>query len=325
MRISHIIGSIRDGSMRGWRWLREDSLDHAKKIWREFNKDNGFLLAAAMSFYTFLSVFPLVLVGIAIFGYILGSPENARQLVLGTASHYAVGSSAIAILESIAGGSGTGLGLGTLLLLWSGSTLMVMVQQAMNVVWDLEQPRGMVKQRLVGLLFLALLGTLLLLSLGATTAINAISSSNILLIPGWSWVASLFSYFIPLVMSIAAFTLLYKLMPNTSVRWKVALIGGVFAGVFWEIAKVAFTFYVVNFGSYRDLYGSLGGVILFLIWVDYSAIILILGGELAAVWARDHRQPGYADAKRENGEQEFREQDEEPDNDDNQDDHSKSD
>lgn len=288
------MNSVRGTGKNTWNWIRNGAIPWVRELAKEFNSDNGTLVAAALSFYTFLAVFPLLLVAIAVSSYFLGSADEASQLILDTTKRYAVGGEARSMLESavqgVIAGRGTATGIGLILLLWSGSTIIVVLQKAMNVIWDVEEERGFVKQRLLALGFLLLLGTVIILSFAATTFANYLASADAPILPDMSWIAKAASYVVPLLISVLAFSLIYKLLPNTKVRWKVALVGGVVAGVLWEIAKIGFTYYVVNFANYNAVYGSLGGIILFLIWVNYSAIIVILGGEVSSMWSRKHRE-----------------------------------
>jgi membrane protein len=90
---------------------------------------------------------------------------------------------------------------------------------------------------------------------------------------------------VPLLVSILTFTIFYWIVPNTHVPVIVALAGGSFAGALWEIAKYGFSYYATHFANYSAVYGSLAGVILLLVWIYYSAIVVIMGAEVASVYA----------------------------------------
>ncbi len=257
-------------------------LELAKQTWTGFSADNGFLVAGALSFFAFLSIFPAMLAGVGILGLVLGSPKEAEQVILSATSQYAVGSQAKQLVADVVNGGSTATWIGILVSLWSGSTAMVMLEQAINVAWDVQQRQGVVQQRARALLMFVLVGILLLLSVGLTALVGYVQTTPLNILPAWSWFYTLLSYLIPLFVIVAAFTLVYRILPNADVRWKTALIAGVTAGILWEIALQAFTFYVVQFASYNRVYGSLGAVILLLVWVDYSSIILLLGAELGA-------------------------------------------
>jgi len=81
------------------------------------------------------------------------------------------------------------------------------------------------------------------------------------------------------------FVLCYLILPDRRIGWRPALIGGVAAGMLWELAKQGFAFYVANFVDYNSIYGSLGGLVILVMWVYLSAVMLLLGAEVASVSA----------------------------------------
>jgi len=277
------------GSAGAWQWVRQRALPYAEAVWKEFQDDNGMVLAAALSFYVFLSIFPLILAAIGIVGLVLGSPQNAERLIVGTAAPYAASPEARSLLTQVVHGSRAATGIGLLLLLWSGTSVVTALEDALNTAWDVRRQPGFVRRRAWALLFLLVLGGLLVVSIAVTSLVSWVVSGASTILPHWSWVSTLFSYLVPVLISVAAFTLAYKLLPGTQVAWRQALVGGVFSGILWEIAKQAFTFYAAHFADYNKVYGSIGSVILFLVWIYYSAIITILGAELASYSARQQQ------------------------------------
>lgn len=263
----------------------QDRLALPKQVWREFGKDNGSLLAAAVSFYGFLALFPLLLVAMGVLGFVLRSPEHAAAVLTPTISHYIVGPHVAAMMAEIIHGRSAATGMGFLLLVWSGMSAIVVLEKAVNVAWEVPEQRGFIRRRLVALAMLATVGVLLFVSFTATTALHAARTSSPQVLANLSIAWKVLGYCIPAFLSIAPFVLLYKLLPNARVSWGTALLAGTLAGVLWEIAKQVFTYYVLNWASYNKVYGSLASVILLMIWIYYSSIITILGAEFGAVWA----------------------------------------
>jgi len=257
-----------------------------KETWQEFTRDNGTLVAGAISFFAFLSIFPLLLAGIGILGILVGSPERAERIILSATRNYAVGSQALDLISQVVRGGNAATGVGLFLLLWSGTTVMAMLEQAVNVAWDVREKRGFIRQRAIGLLLALIAGALILASVAATAAIRYVTSGHIRGLPEMSLLATVLSYLVPFVVIAAMFTMVYKILPNTNVHWRSAVTGGLFAGVLWQIALHAFAFYVVHFARYNQIYGSLGAAILLLVWINYSAVIGILGAELASIVQR---------------------------------------
>ena len=88
---------------------------------------------------------------------------------------------------------------------------------------------------------------------------------------------------IPLSLTVLTFFFVYWLMPAKSIPWRVALVGGVVAGTMWNFLKVGFAYYISHLASYTRTYGALATLIVFLLWINLSASLLLWGGELAAV------------------------------------------
>ncbi|MGB9620695.1 MAG: YihY/virulence factor BrkB family protein, partial [Armatimonadota bacterium] len=125
-----------------------------------------------------------------------------------------------------------------------------------------------------------------------TAGLEALRSANLSLLgiapAKWPWIWSLSGYLVPLAGTVLAFTLMYKFLPYTRVPLRSAFFGGLFAGLLWEAAKIAFSFYLSGYASYGKIYGSLTGVVVLMIWINFSAVVAILGAEAGSIWARKH-------------------------------------
>lgn len=265
-------------------WRRR--LELPREVWQEFGSDNGTMVAAAVSFYEFLALFPLLLAAVGVLGMVLGSPEHAADILKGSIGQFLAGPQTKGIIEGVIRGSRAATGVGIILLLWSGISAMSVLEQAMNTAWNVQQKRGIVRSKIAALISLVGAAVLVLLSLGLTAGVRAIRQAGPEAVAriGILWTTA--GYVVGTLLSIALFVWLYKLLPNTRVNWRAAVIAGTFAGVLWEIAKQAFTYYVVHFAGYNKVYGPLSSVIILMIWINYSAVITVLGAELGAVWQR---------------------------------------
>ncbi len=272
---------------RAYQFVKEVALD--------YSEDNGSLVAAAVSFYVFISLIPMLLLAVAVLGYFL-SPQDAQSVVLNHLSKYAPSAvePAKEIVREVVGGAETATGLGILALLWTGTTALAMLEKAINVAWGIERKRNYLVKRALGVMMFVVVGALLGVSTAISAGVYAIRDLDVGVFgvrpADWPWVWSFFGYSLPLLVTVSTFTLIYKILPNTYVRLKVALIGGVFAGILWEAAKVGFSYYAANFANYSKVYGSLGGVILLVVWINYSAVVTILGAEVASVVAKGYRR-----------------------------------
>lgn len=270
--------------MRVPRILRSP-FEFMKELAKEFALDRSSLVAAAVSYYVFLSLIPLLLLAVAAFGFILRGEEDAYSTVINFLSTYSPeGAGGVApLIQEIIQGSSAATGFGLIALLWAGSQAFVNLEIAVNIAWDVE-PRSFIKQRLIAIVLLFAVGLLLLLSFGITTAISAARGYDFfgLDIPGWIW--TLLAYPLPLLISIAMFTIVFKLLPNTQVPFAAAFVGGMITGVLWELAKIGFSWYVTNFANFSAVYGSLASVILLLVWIYYSSVVTILGAQISALY-----------------------------------------
>ena len=262
---------------------------------REFLHDNGPIMAAAMSFFATLSLFPLLLFGVSAMGYVVGSQKAFHQ-VMDFFQSYAPGPVADIVrttLGNIVATRGKVLAVGVFALLWTASSVFVNMEIALCITWNVKK-RSFFKSRMVATGMLLLVGAALLVSL-AFTALT-------LRIEGLHWRVfghqtpdlpvfwHLMGYLVPVLLGVAMFTALYYNLPNTRVHFRAALLGGVVGGLLWQVALLGFRWYLKHFAHYDVVYGSLGGVIILVLWIYYSMIVLLLGAELA--WQIDQRMHG---------------------------------
>ncbi|MHB0997919.1 MAG: YihY/virulence factor BrkB family protein [Armatimonadota bacterium] len=256
----------------------------------EFNQDHATLFAAAISFFEMLSIIPLILLAVGVFGYIIGSYETALESIMSFIRNYVPVSTdeLDTYLQNLSRQSGLLSGLGLLGLLWAGTQVFVILQQVMNVALGERREVGFIRSRGIALIIVAVTGILFLLSIALTSLLTAarhyelwgIQSDG--LKPLWDFIGIL----LPIVISILAFTLIYKYLSTRDVGIKAALAGGITAGLLFELAKYLFRLYVMNIANFHAVYGSLGSVIVLVIWIYYVSIIAVLGAEVASVYFR---------------------------------------
>jgi YihY family inner membrane protein len=173
---------------------------------------------------------------------------------------------------------------------WSASAMFGAVRRALNAVWHVDYQRPYAQQKLLDLLMVFGFGGLMMASVIATGALRTLRAvSDEALGPlsngtGLFWGA--LPYVLPGLVSFVVFGLLYRYVASVKVRFRDVWFGALVAALFFEVLKNAFAFYVANFNAYDLLYGSLGGILLFLSGVYFASAILLMGGELAAA------QPG---------------------------------
>jgi membrane protein len=260
-----------------------------KRTVSEFRADNLTDWAAALTYYAVLSIFPALIVLVSILGLAGHSATNAvldniNQLGPGPAQDIISG--AIKQIAASQGAAGIAFVLGLVAALWSASGYVGAFSRASNVVYEMEEGRPFWKLRPLQLAM-----TLLLLLLVAVSAIAVVVSGPLADQVGKLFglegtVVTVFDVVKWPVIVLVVMTMLgilYYGAPNVrhpGFRWITP--GSVLAVGLWIVASIAFAFYVSNFGSYNKTYGSLAGVIAFLVWLWISNVAVLLGVELNA-------------------------------------------
>lgn len=231
---------------------------------------------------------PLLLAAIAGLGFLLGSSDSAFRSVLEATARLAPGSVdtiADIIRKVIEQKAGVGL-IALASLVWTGSAVFGVLEYAMDAAWRVEMRRGFVHSKLRGAVLVIVSGLALLLSLLLTSLarlhgsqLQTLSLGGLAQTPGfWRYVTVVIQF----TLSVCAFTVLLRLVPNRTVPLACALQGGILTGVLWETSKHLFTLYVTRIAPYSGMYGPIGGLIAFVVWTYYSASVLLLGAEFAA-------------------------------------------
>jgi membrane protein len=260
---------------------------------REFQEDNLTDWAAALTYYGILSIFPALLALVSILGLI---GHSATQPLINNADSIAPGpakeifTSAVHNLQRSQGAAGVLFVVGLAGAIWSASGYVAAFMRASNVIYDVGEGRPLWKVLPVRLG--VTIATVLLLAITAVgvvvTGPLARQVGNVIGLGGTAVTAWDIAKWPVLILIVSLmFSLLYWASPNVrhpKFHWVTP--GGVLAVLLWLVASAAFALYVANFGSYNKTYGSLGGVIVFLMWLWLSNVVILLGAEFNAELAR---------------------------------------
>lgn len=272
----------------------------AREFAERFQQDECPMRAAALAFTGVFSLIPLLLLGLAILGFLLPEPGQATEYLAKFLSQMMPGQSAqralreilqqINLEEAVQGllkGSVWALLFGLISQVWVGTSLFVTAATPMNAAWDVTETRSFLRLRLVGLSVFAGAAALFLLSLLPSAGPDFVRRLHIpwLGLPEHVpfWVEALFML-LALAIDVGMFVLIYRFLPNTKVPWRVALIGGAIAGLLWELFKKGFAVYLSHFGNFNKLYGAFGGIALLVTWIWYSCIVLLAGAILCKMF-----------------------------------------
>jgi membrane protein len=255
----------------------------------EFRDDNLTDWAGALTYYAVLSIFPALIVLVSILGLAGESATNAildNIKALGPGPAQDIISGAIKEIAASSSTAGVAFVLGLLGSLWSASGYVGAFSRASNQMYEIEEGRPFWKLRPLQIAM-----TLILLLLVAISAIAVVVSgplaSEVGKVFGLEGTAvtifNIVKWPVIVVVLMTMLAILYYGAPNVrhpGFRWITP--GGVFAVVLWILASLGFAFYVSNFSSYNATYGSLAGIIVFLIWLWISNIAVLLGAEMNA-------------------------------------------
>jgi membrane protein len=273
---------------RGW-W---DVLMRTKA---EVRRDNVALLAAGIAFYALLALVPALVAVVSIYGLAANPADIARHVgdVLGAAPEE-VRDLVVQQLRSITEGdsskAGWGVLIGIAIALWSASSGTKHAIEAVNAAYDEEETRGFIKLRFLslvltlGAVLFFLVAMALVAFLPAALDRTSLPSALQLLINIARW---------PLLALgvLVALAIFYRYAPDRDEpRWRWVSAGAVVASLLWLAGSVGFAFYAANFGRYNETYGSLGAIVVVMLWLFLSAFAMLLGAELNAELERQTRK-----------------------------------
>ncbi|MDR5857794.1 YihY/virulence factor BrkB family protein [Caballeronia sp. LZ062] len=266
---------------------------------KQFSENRCAAMAASIAFYSAFSLAPTLVMVIAVAGWVFG-PEAARGQLFHQVNGL-IGDQAAAGVQSIvenahrSGGTGLAAIISFVLLAVGASATFSSLNTALNIVWPLTGEQrssvlAMVRVRLVSFGLVLGVAFLLIVSLVLDTAIQAVGL--------WLWGDSPFVIIgdvVQLVVGLAilsvAFGALLKFLPDAPVQWRDALVGGVVAAIFFSAGKKLFAFYLTHAGT-ASAFGAAGSLAVLLMWLYFSAAVLLLGAEFSAARARMHDPRG---------------------------------
>jgi membrane protein len=259
-----------------------------KRTIREFQDDNLSDRAAALTYYSVLSIFPALLVLISLID--LAGPstiqkllDNLGQVAPGSVNQILEG--AINNLRQTRGSAGLLALAGLAVALWSASNYIAAFMRASNAIYDVPEGRPVWKTLPIRIAVTVVVMVLLAASAVAVVATGGLADRIGRLLGLGSAVVTvwdLVKWPVLLLVVSFLFALLYWASPNAKQGFRWVTPGGILAVVVWVVASVAFAIYVANFGSYNKTYGSLASVIIFLVWLWLSNTAILLGAELNA-------------------------------------------
>ncbi|HSI65795.1 MAG TPA: YihY/virulence factor BrkB family protein [Planococcus sp. (in: firmicutes)] len=259
---------------------------YAKELGAEFKKDNATTLAAAQAYYYLLAIVPLLILLLSILPYLQLDPDRAIEFI-GTILPGEVASifedTIVSVVTTPQGGLLTFGIIGTL---WSASNAMMAFIGATNQAYNVEETRSFFKTRgmaiLLTLFMLVAVIIALVLPIFGGTIIDMIG--NFLNLPQqMEIIFQVARWAISIAVMSVVLACLYKFAPNKDFPFKEVWIGALIATVLWQLVSFGFSIYISNFGNFNATYGSLGGLIILMLWFFLTGLILVIGAEINAM------------------------------------------
>ncbi|MFZ2289095.1 MAG: YihY family inner membrane protein [Halopseudomonas yangmingensis] len=267
-------------------------LHFLRYLLQRFIEDNCAKNAAALTYTTLFAVVPVMTVTYAMLAAIPAFSQVGEQVEYFIFNNFvpSTGETLQQYLGEFSQQARQLTGIGVALLMVTAFLMLVNIEKAFNAIWRIRVPRRGVSSFLLYWAVLSLGPLLLGAGFVVSTYVTSLSflRGDDALATAWGWLLG----WLPILLSMAAFTLIFAAVPNTRVPLRHALVGGVLVALLFEGAKASFALYVAMFPGYQLIYGAFAAFPLFLLWIYLSWLIILLGAELvsnlgnSAAWQR---------------------------------------
>ena len=278
----------------GWTQIGKGVIPVSKHAFENFQRHNAQWLAAAIAYFTTFAIAPLIIILVEIAGVFLGRHRDVLDQVYAYLAHTA-GPSAAGMIRAIVGATfgqkRAGLIaqiVGWVVITFAAIGLFGALQQALNTVWDVQPKRNgfvqAIRSRVLSFAVVLAIAFLLLVSLTVNTTLAAGTEALVRVFPWFAAVLKVVDFLLSFGVITLLFALLFKCLPECSVRWRDVWLGAAVTALLFVIGQSLLSWYLGRAGI-SSTYGAFGGLVVFLIWVNYSAQIMLFGAELTHVLA----------------------------------------
>ncbi len=289
------VSTLREQPAR-WRAALAVAFDFLRRVYEKAGADDIFFLAGAIAFNVLVAFVPLVLAALGMAGFIVRQQQadptgTLLRLVLKALPPLnAVQERSLeTMLKGLLEQSTSFLSIGTLFLVWFATRLIGTLRTALKSVFDLAMDRGIIAGKIFDIEMVFATGALFTLNVGITVALEIVAGLGMnvlglqLAYPGSF--QRLYVEAVAFVSIWVMFLLIYRFLPARRTGWAVSIVAASFTSILFEVLKQAFSFYVIHWANYSSTYGNLATLVVLGLWIYYSAVVFILGGEVAQVWA----------------------------------------
>lgn len=252
-------------------------------ILKKFDSDHGFFLSSGITFSLLICLIPLLLLLLAFLGTYLYSDRE----ILNHIRHYlerVVPSLDPRIMENllkiVRDRKIVGI-LGMAGLIWTSTWTFSSIRISFDLIFQARKGRGPFHGKAIDLFMVLLAGVFLLASMILTSGMTFLQGYPFSLYVNMKPLVRLvLKYVLPYFLTFWMFVSIYKIVPPAKIRFKTAFQSAFFASLLWEVAKQLFGWYILHVGRFSMIYGSLSTLVVFFLWVYYSSVIVLLGGEM---------------------------------------------
>jgi len=278
-------------------WHGRDVLTICVKSVSAWFDHNASSLGAALAYYTLFSVAPILIIAVAIAGYVFGAASAQTQVMaqlqglIGDAGATAIGN--LVSNAHYSDKKGLAAAVGVITLMIGATSVFGELQNALDRVWQTapkEKPVGwwrFARTRVLSIGMVFGVGFLLLVSLVASAALAAFGGWLGVFLPQLQIVLPILDVTLSLVMTILLFAMIYKYVPRERIPWSDVWIGSTVTAMLFTVGKSLIGIYIGK-SSFNSAYGAAGSLIVLLVWIYYSAQIFLLGAEFTRVFAYEH-------------------------------------
>ena len=272
-----------------------NSISLLKQTFSEWLGDKVPQLGAALAYYTVFSLAPLVLLLLAIVGFLFrNDPAGAWQKVTEQMSYF-LDKSAIDVVQGIAQKASqpnkgvVATSIGILLALFGASGVFGQLQDALNTIWGVKAKPGVgimgfIRSRFLSFAMVAGVCFLLLVSLVLESLLKSLSHYVQAMLPGGIVIALVVYSIFDLGVVVLLFASIFKFLPDVKIQWRDVWIGALMTAIFFAVGKWALGLYLGS-GAAASAYGAASSLITLLLWIYYSSQILLFGAEFTQVYA----------------------------------------
>jgi membrane protein len=267
-------------------------------LWKKFGEDDALFIAGAIAWGVLFALVPLIALGIGLTGFVLSARfEDSSSAVLALFTRVLpegqAGAEMAELLEQLVGEvmvSRTGLTVaGSVIFLWFASRLSGSLRSALYTVFEVGVKRGVVVGKLFDLVAVAIGVVLVTVNMGVTVLVTTAVELGVRVL-GWggptlSVTQRLLGAAIAFASIWTLFVIVYRYLPLRRTPWKTTLVAATFAALAHEALKLGFSWYATEIANYTSPLGNLATIVVLLLWIYYGALVFILGGEVAYVWA----------------------------------------